>query len=305
MAKLSVVITTYNNQDLIKECIESVAFADEIIVVDNGSSDQTVQLSEKLGAIVHSHKNDPTHLNASKNFGFKKASHEWILSLDSDERVEADLQTEILKILSSEDEKVNGYKIPRHNVIFGKIIEHGLWYPDYQVRLFRKNKGAFPNIHNHELLNVEGELGTLQSHILHYNYKTISQYIQKIDRQYSDNEVDTYLAKHKRVYWYDAIRFPSQDFLANYFARQGYKDGLHGLVLAILQAFYMFVVFAKAWEKQGFKEEKIQLKLSVSELQSFQSQVLYWYIHELKSKNDILAVMKLRFVSLLRKLFSV
>lgn len=278
--KLSVVITAHNNQDLITECIQSVDFADEVIVVDNESTDDTAKIAKKLGANVIPNKNNPKFLNESKNFGFSKAKHDWVLSLDTDERAEEDLAQEIQELLASGDPDHDGYLMPRHNIIFGKVIKHGLWYPDKQLRLFNKNKGKFPNVHNHELLEVDGSVGELSGHILHYNYNSISQYIQKIDRQYSDNEVDTFLDQNRQINWYDAIRFPMQDFLSNYFMRKAYKDGLHGLVLSILQAFYMFIVFAKIWERQGFKEEDVSLDDSQSEFNRVWKQILHWYAQE-------------------------
>lgn len=276
--KLSVVITSHNNQDLIADCIDSVRFADEIIVVDNQSTDSTAELATRLGARVLAHENNPTKLNESKNFGFTKATHDWILNLDSDERVEPDLAKEIAKVVGESNLDFDGYLMPRHNVIFGKVIRHGLWYPDKQLRLFRRGKGKFPNIHNHELLEVKGEVGELSGHILHYNYSAVSQYIQKIDRQYSDNEAETFLASGKKISWHDAIGFPASDFMANYFARQGYKDGLHGLVLSMLQAFYMFIVFCKIWEKQGFKQQSVTKNQVKQQLNIVYSQVTYWHL---------------------------
>jgi len=297
MPKLSIVTTAHNSENFLDDCLKSVAFADEIIVVDNESTDKTVEIAKKHQAKVFKHHNNPKQLNESKNFGFTKASHEWILSLDPDERVENDLKKEIEYILSKEDIPLNGYKIPRHNVIFGKVIEHGLWYPDYQLRLFRKGRGKFPDIHNHEALEITGDPGVLKGHIQHHNYQTITQYVQKIDKQYSDNEVDTYLDRQGKIYWYDAIRFPMQDFLSNYFARQAYKDGLHGLVLSILQAFYMFIVFAKIWERQGFKQEKIELDEANQEFKNINKQIKYWYLHEQIKDSNLLKRLQLKLKS--------
>lgn len=276
--KLTVVITSYNNQDLIKDCVNSVKFADEVIIVDNGSSDDTVKIAKQLGAKIFTHPNDPTKLNQAKNFGFNKASGDWILSLDSDERVESDLKQEIQELMKQESINTNGFSFPRKNIIFGKWIRHGLWYPDDQVRLFRKGKGKFPVVHQHEYLRVEGKVGKLNGHLSHLNYQTISQYLQKIDRQYSGNEAEVFLQNGGQIHWFDAIRFPGQDFLSNYFMRQAYKDGLHGLVLSLLQAFYMFVVFCKIWEMEGFKPKKMTLDESNREFWRIFKQFRYWFL---------------------------
>ena len=285
---ISIVITTYNSQDFIKDCLKSVSFADEILIVDNGSSDQTIQIAKKFDVKILPHKNNPKKLNESKNYGFSKAKNDWVLSLDSDERVEKNLKGEIEHIVNhSKNIPFDGYLIPRKNIIFGKQIQHGLWYPDYQLRLFRKGKGKFPNIHNHELLELKTKPGTLAGHILHENYQTITQFIQKIDKQYSENEAEVFLKNKGKIHWYDAIRFPFQDFLTNYFMRQAYKDGLHGLMLSLLQAFYMLVVFAKIWEKQGFKKQEISLQESQKEFKRIGKQIRYWFIHEKSAQSNI------------------
>jgi len=281
MSKLSVVITAHNSQDFIKDCIKSVKFADQVIVVNNESTDDTAQIAKDLKAKVINHTNNPAKLNQSKNFGFTKASGDWILSLDTDERIETTLAEEIKQLLNLDPTtQPQGFFIPRQNIIFGKWIKHGLWYPDHQLRLFKKGQGEFPNVHNHERLEVKGQTAYLKNHLIHHNYQTISQYIQKIDKMYSDNEAEVFLKNGHKLHWHDAIRFPFQDFLANYFSRQAYKDGLHGLVLSLLQSFYMFIVFCKIWEKQDFKEKQISLPESKKEFNRFTDQLKYWFIHE-------------------------
>lgn len=280
MTTLSVVITTHNNQDLIADCLKSIKFADEIILVDNQSSDDTISIAKKFKVSIFHHQNQPKVLNRAKNYGFNKATSDWILSLDSDERIESVLASEIEEIMKQDFDKLPaGFAIPRKNIIFGKWIKHGLWYPDYQIRLFKKDQGKFPEIHNHELLKVKSNTGELKGHILHINYRTVSQYIQKIDRQYSDNEVDTFLDGGHKIHWYDALRFPFQDFLTNFFVREAYKDGLHGLVLSLLQAFYMFIVFCKIWEREEFKPSEVTLDQTESELKRLYSQFKYWFIN--------------------------
>ncbi len=299
MTKLSVVITTHNNQDLIRSCLKSVSFADEIIVVDNASIDDTVQVAKKLGARVIHQKNNPKVLNKSKNLGFKHATHDWILNLDSDEALEPPLADQIKQILHrSYEQAPTGFQIPRKNIIFGKWIQHGLWYPDYQNRLFKKGQGKFALKHNHESLHIQGNLQKLSGHILHHNYQTVSQYLQKIDRQYSDNEVDTFLAGNNHLHWSDALRFPFQDFLANYFVRESYKDGLHGLVLSLLQAFYMFVVFCKIWERQGFKPHPVTLDQTQTQLHRLNSQFKYWFIRTKYPTASLIGKLKLKLQSL-------
>lgn len=278
--KLSVVISAYNEEKMIEDCLKSVDWVDEIIFVDNESTDKTLEIAKKYTDKIFSHPNNPLMLNLSKNFGFTKTNGDWILSLDADERVSKNLQAEIKKIISNKktNAKIDGYLIPRKNIIFGKWIKHGLWYPDYQLRLFRRGKGKFPGKHNHELLEVKGKVEKLKSNIIHYNYTSVNQYLKKITYYYSDNEVKNFLESGKTIQWYDAIRMPTSDFLTNFFARRGYKDGLHGLVLALLQAFYSLVIFTKVWEKQEFWQYNSEQFLSDTqrELSLKGKELVYW-----------------------------
>ena len=242
MKKISVVISAFNEEKNIKDCLESVKWADEIILVDNSSTDKTVDIAKKYTAKIYKRPN-LVMLNKNKNFGFTKATGEWILNLDADERVSEELAKEIkLKIKNN---NIFGYFMPRKNIIFGKWIEHGLWWPDYQLRLFQRGKGKFACQHVHEKIQVKGKTAKLKSPLIHYNYQTVSQFIQKMDRIYTENEVENLERAGKKIAWFDAIRMPARDFLSVFFAREGYKDGLHGLVLALLQSFYALVVFAK------------------------------------------------------------
>ena len=173
--------------------------------------------------------------------------------------------------------------MPRQNLVFGKWLEHGIWYPDYQLRLFRKEKGRFPAIHNHEFLAVEGKTEKLKGHLIHKSYSGITEYIDKFNHTYTDNEAENFLKSGKKIIWIDAVRWPLSDFLTNFFARQSYKDGLHGLVLSLLQAFYALEVFSKIWERQVFWEynSKDLAKDVKAEFQAKSKEFSWWYTKEL------------------------
>jgi len=281
---LSVIISAYNEEKNITDCIASVKFADEIIVIDNESTDKTAQIAKHTGAKVFTRKNN-LMLNANKNFGFSKAANRWILNIDADERITPELAKEITTVLSMSDE-IQGYWIPRKNIIFGKWMIGEMWWPDYQLRLFRKGKGAFEEKHVHEYIKVTGETAKLEEPMLHQNYKTVSQFLIKMDTIYTENEASLLLASGKKVTWVDAIRFPANDFLKTFFAQKGYRDGLHGLVLSFLQAFYAEVVFAKVWEKQGFPEENSSSFLHNlnKEFKKLQKEFRYWLITALMNE---------------------
>ncbi|MBL7159439.1 glycosyltransferase family 2 protein, partial [Candidatus Microgenomates bacterium] len=163
MIKITVVISAYNEEKNIKECLESVRqLADEIILIDNTSTDKTVEIASSMGQKVKIFiRPNNLMLNINKNFGFSKAVNEWILNLDADERVSKSLKHEIIKTLKQKN-RVIGYWTPRKNIIFGKWIKHGIWWPDHQLRLFKKNKGGFPCKHIHEYLKVEGKTARLE-----------------------------------------------------------------------------------------------------------------------------------------------
>ena len=278
MKSISVVISAFNEEDDIKDCLESVRqLADEIILVDNSSTDRTVTITRQFTKKIFSRPNNPM-LNINKNFGFTKASGDWILNLDADERVTPELRKEISSHL--QESPLVGYEIPRKNIIFNKWIQHGLWWPDYQLRLFQRGKGKFPCVHVHEKVKVQGKTARLKYPLFHYNYQTVSQFIQKLDKIYTENEAENFLESGRKIVWQDAIRMPVNDFLSVFFSREGYKDGLHGLVLALFQSFYALAVFAKVWEKQGFEEikEKSFLDLIEKEFVRAGQKRNYWFL---------------------------
>ena len=219
--KISVVISAYNEERLLQDCLASVQdFADEIIVVDNSSTDRTKEIAKKYTKKVFTQKNDPTSIDLQKNFGFGKATNEWVLSLDADERLTPELCKEIIEVLRKNPSEIQAYRIPRKNIIFGKWIEHSLWWPDYQVRLFRKGKGQYAAEKVHQQLQVQGEIGTLKEAFLHENYQSISQYLQKMDR-YTENEAKALLKDNVHMHWIDMLRLPVRDFLKTFFFAAG------------------------------------------------------------------------------------
>lgn len=300
MPKLTVVISAFNEEDKIEKCLKSVVFADEVILVDNSSTDKTKEIAEKYATSILTQPNDPLLIDIQKNTGFKKAKNDWILSIDADEIVTPELSREIQELLSKDSLK-DGYFIPRKNIIFGKQIDYTGWYPDYQLRLFRKNKGEFKNSHVHEGVQVDGETDYLNEHILHHNYETIIQFIQKNMINYAQNEANNLINKNYELSPEDLISIPSKEFLSRFFARRGYRDGIHGLFLSLLMASSHLVVLAIVWEKKGFKkyEEKDVLSSTEKEFGKFGKDLKYWiskiktdqsnnvaskYFHKIKGK---------------------
>lgn len=285
---LSVVISAYNEEKALGRCLASVRrLADEIIVVDNESQDKTVAVAKKFTDKVYSQKNI-LMLNTNKNYGFAKANGDWILNLDADEEIPAELAEEIKKVIASHPVE-NGFWIKRKNIIFGKWITHGLWWPDKQIRLFARGKGKFPCVHIHEYIAVEGRIGELAEPYSHYNYESVDEYLRAIVRTSSSEALTLKEMGHEFV-WYDAIRFPLSDFLKIYFAQEGYKDGLHGLVLALFQAFYSFVTFVKFWEMHKFSERDVSTDSVIHEMERQGKDTRYWMLSaRIKEANNTVA----------------
>lgn len=274
--KLSVVILVHNEESLLEKCLQSVkAIADEIIVIDAQSTDGSSDVAKRYTSNIYNRPNNLL-LQPNKNFGFQKAKGEWILNLDADEKLTPELAEEIREVIKLEND-VEGYRVPRKNIIFGKWIENSIWWPDYQLRLFKKNSGKFAEKHVHEQIDIDGKVGKLVHPMLHENYTSINQWLSKMGN-YTDNEMSQKIEKGVNITPLDALRFPMQDFLKTYFMQKGYRDGLHGLVLSILQAFYAEIVFAKMWEKQGFTQNndpKFSEKVII-EFKKFSYEFRYW-----------------------------
>lgn len=297
--KLTVVISAFNEEEKIRDCLESIKWADEIIFVDNSSTDKTPEIAKEYLAKIYTRPNNPM-LNVNKNFGFAKAAGDWILSLDADERVTPELAKEIRLAINHQPSAIAGYYVPRKNIIFGKWIKHTGWYPDYQLRLFKRGKGKFPEKHVHEAIETQGKTDYLKEHLTHYNYETISQFLRKLIYIYGPNEADQLLEKGYKLDWRDAIDMPSKEFLSRFFAQEGYKDGLHGLVLSLLMAFYHLVVFVYIWEKQGFKEVEVENLLGEVEKQfkKEQKKIRFWFFNEqIKQTSSIIkkVLLKMRY----------
>lgn len=302
---ISAVISAYNEEQNLKDCLESVKWCDEIIVIDNESSDRTADIAKDTGAGVFSRPNN-LMLNINKNYGFEKAAGDWILNLDADERVTPELKEEIISIFNAQSSmlnpQINGYWLPRKNILLGKWMEHSIWFPDKQLRLFKKGQGRFPEKHIHEHLEVKGDTLDLKNFLLHLNYTSVSQFVHKMADIYTESEVENYLNNGKKLAWQEALKAPVVDFQKNYFALEGWKDGMHGLVINLLQAFYAEITLAKIWEKEGFWEQEIPLAEIKKEMEKNLRDLHYWLltseIKEAWGLNKIILKIKRRLICL-------
>ncbi len=245
--KISVVIITLNEERNIKRTLESVAWSDEIIIVDSGSSDKTISICrEYTDSVFHQ---EWLGFAEQKNFAIGKATGDWVLSLDADEPVEPALADEIRSLIS-ETNSCDGYRIPRRTFFLGKEIKHGGWYPDYNLRLFRTGKGCFEERAVHEAMRIQGRLGTTRHAILHYAYPDLASYVSSMNK-YSTLAVEVMETKgigFFRQSWMNIVFRPFFTFVHKYIFRFGFLDGKHGLILNIFHAYYVFTKYAKAWE---------------------------------------------------------
>ena len=241
---ISVTIITHNEAERIGACIDSVSWADEIIVVDAGSSDDTQEISRKRGALLIQHSWQG--YAAQKNFALSKASHSWILSLDADECVSPELSGEILSVLS-DDAPAEGYRISRKNIFFGRWLRHGDLWPDYQLRLFRRDVGSFNEKSVHESVVVEGRVGVLSSPLEHYSYESLFDYFQR-QVKYARLSAEDLFSSGVRPGIVDFVIRPLWRFFKSYILKMGLRDGVYGLWVSVGSAYYAFMRAAFLWE---------------------------------------------------------
>ncbi|MBN1680605.1 MAG: glycosyltransferase family 2 protein [Anaerolineae bacterium] len=235
-ASLTAIILTYNEERHITDCVTSVRWADRVLVFDSYSTDRTVELAKTAGADVNQHTFE--NYAQQRNAAMDTASSDWVLFVDADERSSLEQEAEIRNTITTATH--NGYRIPRHNYIFGKLTRHAGWYPDYQMRLLRRGQARYdPQREVHELVLLEGEPGTLTVPLIHYNYATLEQFRDK-QRRYV--QYDARILKEQGIQpkLHKFVTMPLRQFIWRYITLQGYRDGLHGLRLSLLMAWYEF-----------------------------------------------------------------
>jgi glycosyltransferase involved in cell wall biosynthesis len=247
MPRLSVTVITLNEEERLRACLESVVWADEIVVVDAGSHDKTVAIAREFTDRVLFH--GWSGYGAQKNVAIEQCSGEWILSLDADERVTEALRAEIAATLARSPVEA-GFRIPRRNVFQGRWMRHGGLYPDWQLRLFRRGRGRFAERAVHESVMVEGATGHLRAALVHESYRSLGDAVARLNR-YSDLAAVDLAARERGGALVDILLRPAWRFVAMYLLRAGFLDGWRGLVLATLYAHYVFLRAAKARELRG------------------------------------------------------
>ena len=239
MKGITALVLTLNEEDNIAECLKTLAWADRVLVLDSGSTDRTVEIAQSLGAEVffHPFKNYADQ----RNYALSLVQTEWVLFVDADERVPPELALEVRE--AAEKEGFSGWWIPRKNYICGHWIRHGGWYPDYQLRLLRPDRARYdPAWEVHEIVVIEGETGRLRNHLIHYNYRTWGEFIAR-QKAYLPLEVRTLRRRGMRAKVWSPLSMPVREFWRRYIRLEGYKDGLYGLILASILAFYTMLAY--------------------------------------------------------------
>jgi glycosyltransferase involved in cell wall biosynthesis len=242
---LSVTVITLNEEKNLRSCLESAAFADEIIVLDSGSHDRTLAVAREFTDRVF--QESWPGFAQQKNSAQDKAKGPWILNIDADERITPELREEVLSLIHS-DPLLAGYKIPRKNYFCGQWIRHGGWYPNYQLRLYQKEAGRFSPREVHEQVEVAGKVGRLKSPLEHFTYQSISDYLQRMDR-YSELSAQHYWLEGKKITWPEILFRSFFTFFKMWILQRGFQDGSNGLLLAALYSHYTFTKYAKLKEK--------------------------------------------------------
>ncbi len=239
---ISIVIITKNEEKNLEWCLRKLKWCNDIIVVDNYSSDSTVEIAKKYTDKIYQRKFD--NFSNQRNFGISKTSNNWILSIDPDEEVTSELKQEIFEAIKTD--KYVTYYMPFKHRFFGKWLKHGGWYPSYLKRLFRKDKAFWEN-DVHEILKVDGPVGYLKNPIIHYSHKDIFMFIRKMNN-YTDIEAQTRIKKGLKDNASSMIFNSLKTFFNRYILQLGFLDGAHGFVVAVFLGFYVFVYRAKTWE---------------------------------------------------------
>lgn len=253
MRKLSVVIITLNEEDRLEDALKScIGVADEIVVVDSYSTDKTCEIAERYGAEIY--KNKFVDYGSQKNIALDKASNEWILNLDADERISDRLKKELISFKNKPEIDVDGFRINRKTAYLGKWITHSGWYPDRKLRLFKKTKSRWQG-RIHEALILDGTTAHMPGDILHFTYRDITDHINRLNR-YSQMQARDIVDKKKKLLYLRSLLLPPVTFIRFYIWKLGVLDGLPGLVIALVSSWATAMKYLKAIELKRKENRK-------------------------------------------------
>lgn len=245
MQPLTALITCFNEEARIADCLASVKFAEEILVVDSFSTDRTRELAGQFTDRILQHE----FINNTEqyNWALTQAQHEWVLIIDADERVTSELVAEVKEILVNPE--CDGYRVYRRNFFLGKEIRHGNWTKDSVLRLFRRSKGRYEAQRHHASAVVDGTVGWCHAALLHYPYRNLEDYLGKLPRYSLWGALDADERGKRGDLWH-IIGHSTSNFLKSYIVKRGFLDGKEGLLLAVMEGFSTFLRYTKLYEIQ-------------------------------------------------------
>lgn len=247
MSKVSGLIICKNEEKNIEECIKSILWCDEIIIVDSFSEDNTIALAKKHTDKIF--QNEWKGFSEQRKFGLTKVNYEWIFSLDADERCTKELEAEIKNLLTKDSIPENGFEIPRKSFFLNKWIKHGGWYPNYQLRLFKKQYAGLSDRLVHESYTVEGQIGKLENNILHYTVSSVSEYVTKINTYSNLSALEK--KNKKKINFLDILIMPRIAFFIQYILKGNFLDGMGGLMVSKFHMITKLLNNMKIWEIQN------------------------------------------------------
>lgn len=241
---ISAIILSKNEEKNIEACLDCLSWCDEKIVIDDHSTDKTVETAKRKGAKVFV-RTLYNNFSDQRNYGLEKAKGDWILFIDADERISPALWYEIMAHSSESIEEYSGFYIKRQDTMWGRVLKYGETGNIVLLRLARKGAGIWEG-QVHEKWNVKGKTGVLKNNLDHFPHQTVSEFLREINF-YTDIRAEELFKKHVRSNWFAIIAYPMSKFVLNYYFKGGFRDGLQGLVFAFLMSFHSFLVRAKLW----------------------------------------------------------
>jgi len=296
---ISAVVHTYNEERNIGRCLDSLSWVDEIVVIDMGSVDQTCKIAREFKAKIFQHEYTG-FVEPARNFGLSKTSGNWTIVIDADEEIPKSLAHYLIE--ETKNPRGDFYRIGRKNIIFNKWMKHTGWWPDYQVRFFKKGTVSWTEkIHGVPLTTGKGiDIEAFENlSIIHHNYQTVDKFIERLNRYTAVSAKELFLS-NTHFSLPDLFEKPAKEFISRFFIWEGYKDGLHGLALSLIQSFSELVTYLKLWELYNFKETKVSLEETEAYLTGEYKIKKYWLLTLLLKNShnifqDIIWKMKRKF----------
>jgi (heptosyl)LPS beta-1,4-glucosyltransferase len=251
LVKISASIIVFNEEENIKELCETVSWCDEIVIIDSASTDKTVEIAQKYTDKIF--QREFKGYKDKHEFADSNTTGDWIFWIDADERVTPELRESIENLKKqNEADLPDGFWIARKTWYLGRWIKHSGWYPDYQMRLYRKSASFWDGVSPHETARVKGRTEKLKGEFLHYTKKSLSEHHQVLDR-YSSLAAEYLVKNNKNVGAFNLFLNPISAFIRHYFIKQGFRDGVPGLIIAMFTAYSVFLKYAKVWEKNNLE----------------------------------------------------